>query len=141
MITEIQTKIPSTCQWMSMFHHVQKHGKCSNQQKLHLNDTVPFLINIIIYNLCQRSFTSIFRRIHAVLAQIHEVIQGSCMHPCTHLNLGDIDQNLFQTARYTVTCDAMIEKIEIDRVYGVHSLRPVPFLAPLKFSNFDITHP
>ena len=51
--------------------HVQKHGKCSNHRKLHLNDPADLLINIIYYNLCQRSSTSKARKLHAVLAKIH----------------------------------------------------------------------
>ena len=45
-----QTEATSFTMSMStMFVHVQKHGKCSNQRKLHLNDPAPLLINIKLY--------------------------------------------------------------------------------------------
>ena len=106
-----QTEATSFTMSMStMFVHVQKHGKCSNQRKLHLNDPAPFLINIIYYNLCQRSSTSKARRPHAVLAKIHGLRHGPCMHPCTSLDLLGIGQNVFTTARFNICIDAMKKK-------------------------------
>ena len=91
----------------AMFYHVQKHGKCSNIRILALKDPAPWLINIIYYNLCQRSSTSKARRLHAVLAKINGLIHGPCMHPCTNLDLLDIGQNVFITARFNMCIDAM----------------------------------
>ena len=102
-----QTEATSFTMSMSTIVHVQKHGKCSNQRKLHLNDPAPLLINIIYYNLCQRSSTSKARRLHAVLAKIHGLIHGPCMHPCPNLDLLDIGQNVFTTARFNMCIDAM----------------------------------
>ena len=46
----IQTEATSFTMSMStMFVHVQKHDKCSNQRKLHLNDPAPLLINIKLH--------------------------------------------------------------------------------------------
>ena len=86
--------------------HVQKHGKCSNIQILPLKHPVDLLINIIYYNLCQRSSTSKARRLHAVLAKIHGLRHGPCMHPCTNLDLLVIGQNVFTTARFNICIDA-----------------------------------
>ena len=36
---------------MSMFHHIQNHGKCSKIQKSFLKQPVDLLINIVIDNL------------------------------------------------------------------------------------------
>ena len=87
--------------------HVQKHGKCSNIRILASKDPAPLLINIIYYNLCQRSSTSKARRLHAVLAKINGLIHGPCMHPCTNLDLLDIGQNVFTTARFNICIDTM----------------------------------
>ena len=91
--------------------HVQKHGKCSNIRILALKDPAPLLINIIYYNLCQRSSTSKARRPHAVLAKIHGLRHGLCMHPCTNLDLLVIGQNVFTTARFNICIDAMKKKL------------------------------
>ena len=92
---------------MFTMYGTPKHGKCSNHRKLHLNDPVDLLINIIYYNLCQRSPTSKARRLHAVLAKIHGLRHGPCMHPCTNLDLLVIAQNVFTTARFNISIDAM----------------------------------
>ena len=45
-----QTEATSFTMSMStIIVHVQKHGKCSNQRKLHLNDPAPLLINIKLH--------------------------------------------------------------------------------------------
>ena len=83
-----------------------KHGKCSNIWILPLKHPADLLINIIYYNLCQRSSISKARRLHAVLAKIHGLRHGPCMHPCTNLDLLGIGQNVFTTARFNICIDA-----------------------------------
>ena len=78
-----------------------------NNRKLHLNDPADLLIKIIYYNLCQRSSTSKARRLNAVLAKIHGLRHGPCMHPCTNLDLLVIGQNVFTTARFNICINAM----------------------------------
>ena len=121
-------------------HHVQKHGKCSNIRILPLEHPGDLLINIIIYNLCQRSPTSIFRRIHAVLAKIHGLRHGPCMHPCTNLDLLGISQNVFTTARFTISIDAT-KKFKLLDTINQSISKKCPVLPHSRFSNFNITHP
>ena len=104
---QLHLEIPKLKRHVHGHVHVQKHGKCSNIRILALKHPAPLLINIIYYNLCQRSSTSKARRPHAVLAKIHGLRHGPCMHPCTNLDLLVIGQNVFTTARFNICIDAM----------------------------------
>ena len=109
-ISSSYRKIPIEVITMSMdvhVHHVHKHGKCSNIRILPLKHPASLLINIIYDNLCSRSSTSKARRLHAVLAKIHGLRHGPCMHPCTNLDLLVIGQNVFRTARFKISIDSM----------------------------------
>ena len=103
---QLHLEIPKLKHHVHGHVHVQKHGKCSNIRILPLKHPADLLINIIYYNLCQRSSTSKARRLHAVLAKIHGLIHGPCMHPCTDLDLQDIGQNVFTTARFNICINA-----------------------------------
>ena len=65
------------------------------------------------------------------------------MHPCINLDLLGIGQNVFTTARFNISIDAMKKNSNPSMLelvtQSISKMSPV--LPLLKFSNFDITHP
>ena len=73
-------------------------------------------------------------RIHAVLAKIHGLRHGPCMHPCPNLDLLVIGQNVFTTARFNICIDAMKKNSNCSTLelltQSISKMSPVP--SPLK---------
>ena len=65
--------------------------------------------------------------------EIYGLIHEPCMHPCTHLDLLGIGQNMFTTARFTISIDATKKFKSFDT--GAHNLKhhkDVPHSIPVK---------
>ena len=87
-----------------MFHQVPKHGKYSNQRKLHLNDPVPLLINIKQQYKSARSCWNLLEKDPCSISQ--DTWTGTWTH-VLHLDVVDIDQNMSATSRLMVTYNSM----------------------------------